>query len=68
MPDLCENCDRFYITYEEPKGIGDNIPKKGSSPKPMPKYKCVLGHKIAKSSKGWVPHTPNYTCEDFIEK
>lgn len=68
MPELCKDCGHFYVDYIESKDIGDNIPKKASSPKPTPKYKCILGHKIAKSSEGWVPYTSNYTCEDFIEK
>lgn len=67
MSDLCKDCGHFYVDYAEPKDIGDNIPKKGSSPSPIPKYKCILGHRIAKSKDGWVPFTQDYTCDDFIE-
>ncbi len=55
MPDLCEDCGHFYLNYTKSK-------------KPTPEYKCILGHKIVKSSDGWVPDTPNYICKDFIEK
>ena len=60
MPDNCEECEHFYEDKKEIRGIDGSVSY-------IPQYKCRLGHKIVKSSDGWVPHTRTYTCPDFKE-